>query len=60
MVLPAAANRALQGLRGNVGTGVSAACGCLCLVWSGNSILKEAGGKEKTLTGCSAMLLAPG
>lgn len=56
-MLSAAAGRALQGLQGSVGTGVSAAGGesGLCLAWSGNSVLKEAGGKEKTLRDCSAV-----
>lgn len=61
MLLPAAADRALQGLGGNVGTGVSAAWGggFLCLAWSGDSVLKEAGG-EKTLRDGKCNALAPG
>lgn len=56
-MLPAAGGRTLQGLEGDVGTGVSAAWRgvCLWLAWSGNSVLKEAGRNEKTLRDCSAV-----
>lgn len=56
-MLPAAGGRTLQGLEGDVGTGVSAAWrgGCLWLAWSGNSVLKKAGRNEKTLRDCSAV-----